>query len=446
MTALSPNPLKANAIVPATPAPIYAAMGGGGALRQDDENTPPPDVLRTEKTSSAALRKMPVLGLNPEAVELPDVSTFSRYYETTISDPFQPKIVKTVPAHVAALNAKLIELSRTITSFTVRQETSEMSILGMKQFAAPTNLGLMLLGAHYFRKYDLDIVVTGSASAFEQAILAPSGFCSKSIPPKAWGIIAVQKGYTSHATPVICYKKNAAAPIQYIILDSINDPTRYVLDYFKHMNDSGSPCITFKNTGKRQLDLRGCRTDALCVLKDALRQLNTEHIEDLGAFLKAEADHDYFSNSRGFNIPAAWAKSVQNPSVLEKINSHEFIISSKAEPETLESFRKRYTLTEASRKESYTLQATLANGGTFLRTYESSVSKPQCAYLNYKGKRNFFKIQSILREKDPLLMTRFERLQAFFESDILRSDDSIIMAQLFLLKRLSHSFTTKIFE
>jgi hypothetical protein len=303
-------------------------------------------------------------------------------------------------------------------TFTLVHSSSTMSIKGMKQFARPTDLGLMLLAAHYFRKYNLDIVVTGDAESFEHAMQKPSGFCTKD-SPRAWGIIAVEKGKLSHATPVICYKETAESVIQYIILDSTNQVNPYVSKYFQDMKHThGTPQRVYQNIGKRQRDNIGCRTDALCILKDALKLLNTKEFTNLESLLSPVSEpEEYLTHAKKFDLPSCWAKTVQDLDMIDtKVNQQALIIRAKEAPETLKDFRTRYTLIEASRILKYTMTAVSKENGSLSKTIiMHSLDKPQCAYLNYKGKRNFFKIKTILENKDRLLIARFERLQSFFE-------------------------------
>lgn len=427
MTALALNPTKANLQVTVLASPAESALllpllasrmleKPSGLLHTapshsfSDENTPPSHLVAKKIVISPPVAPLRSLGLPAKALDLPIVSMIPRFYETTVVS-FKPKQLTNAPSYAKDLQAKVEYYEAMGAKVSITLNNSLMSIAGMKQFAAPTNRGLMLLSAYYFNKYNVDIVVTGSAAAFAYALSKPSGMCMKETP-KAWGIIAVQRGFSSHATPVICYQKDEASPIHYLILDSIQDPTKYVWDHFKSLKEEEVSVSSYVVKGKRQLDLRGCRTDALCVLKDALRQLNSHDIDNMDEFLKiTDPETNYLTGSKIFNLPSAWAKTAQTPESLKQVSLSETTLAG----ETLESFRARYTLFDALRIEQYRLDAKLITGETVSHDYQCRLLKPQCAYLNYKGKRNFHKVMQILRDKDPLIKTRFALLNAFFE-------------------------------
>lgn len=427
MTALALNHTKANLHVAVLPTPAESAslvsLIAKKALDRplglidtattgsfSDENAPPSHLFAKKILVSPPVVPLRSLGLPAKALNLPIVSMIPRFYETTVVS-FKPKQLSNAPLYAKDLQAKVEYYEAIGAKVSITLNNSLMSIAGMKQFAAPTNRGLMLLSAYYFNRYNVDIVVTGSSAAFAYALSKPSGFCMKETP-KAWGIIAVQRGFSSHATPVICYQKDETSPIHYLILDSIQDPTKYVWDHFKSLKEEEVSVSSYVVKGKRQLDLRGCRTDALCILKDALRQLNSLDIENMDEFLKiTDLETSYLTGSKIFNMPATWAKTAQTPESLKQVNLSDTTLAG----ETLESFRARYTLFDALRIEKYRLDAKLITGETVSHDYQCRLLKPQCAYLNYKGKRNFYKVMQILKDKDPLIKMRFALLNAFFE-------------------------------
>lgn len=415
MNPLHLNPLKANTLAHHAPQrTLFAAGGGGGDSLFSDENSPPIGYCMIKEFKKIPVHRdvMPLHSvkkqLTAEMISLPKVTGFERLFVERC-DQFEPATISksNMPEHLSRDVALTPHISQIIE---ISKQSSSMSIPAMKQFVGPTNLGLIYLAGYYSHKYDIDISVTGSFEAFAEAIKAPP----LRIGQKAWGIISVLEGFQSHATAVICYQKDSSSPIHHIELDSTNDPNIHVSSTLDALKKEHQKSFSyFKVNGQRQLDLIGCRTDALCLLKDALRLLNSCDIDDMTTFLNASHTSD-ISPAR-FNLPATWAKTVQNPRALISINSDLPLISG----ESLKSFRQRYTLTEARRDESYRICYDLETGERIQRTYMYSLLKPQCAYLNYKGKRNFLKVVTIQHnertdERNGELVRIIRRIEAFF--------------------------------
>lgn len=367
---------------------LRSARGGSG-----DENTHPEALVK-----AVACRTLE--GLDPKTLTLPDITGFEDYY-VTITDTFTPKDLREPPEVLKAgltafEDAKIISICK---------KRSEMSLPTMKQFAGPTNLGLMFLSAHYFVKYNVDIRIAGSFDAVEYALTGPSTPEFR----KAWGIIATLPEGQSHVTPIICYQKDPSSPIHYIELDSIDTPMVYARSTLTAHKREDSDFKYYRVRGSRQLDAMGCRTDALCLLKDVLRLLEHETIDDMDTYLGASP---VYGNGSIFDLPSSWAKTVQSPAVLKKVSPEAAILSSSCS--TLQQFRSKYTIHGAVRHESYRVDLELKTGERLVRDFSISIPKAQVAYLNYKGKRNFEKLKAIILENNSTIRRRFLNLEAFF--------------------------------
>ena len=257
--------------------------------------------------------------------------------------------------------------------------TSELSVESHNEIAYPTDRGLVLLAAYYEKKYGIPIIVAPSARAYEKALLgegAPEG-------SKHWGIIATNGSGAGHVTPFLCCK-TPEGKIQAVDLDSVGGSP---------VHASNNRDITwFKVTGKRQADVYSCRTDALVVLKDSLRDLRTRSIEDLSVVLPSTA----------CKLPARWGKSVQISAALGE-DVDDKVVSKRGE--SFREHRARFRL-EAPRRDYYAFTTRHDLGE--VQTVGSPVMIN--SYLLYKGKRNLNLIKSLV--KDPEIMSIFQRKSA----------------------------------
>lgn len=255
--------------------------------------------------------------------------------------------------------------------------------LGPSVIAKPTDKGLMLLSAYYFQKYGIDITVTSSYETFSEALKAPL------YKPKAraWGIIATNGcPIRSHVTPVICFKKDESSPIEILQLDSIETPILAVTETLRAIRSEDPEAPIYEVRGSRQMDSYGCRTDAICVLKDALRLLESEEIDDLKTYLKVITS---YGPRHSFYLPGSWAKSAQ----LVDCIKDPFTTPILSSLETLGSFYEYYT---PKPKASISLELPISN------------------FLSFKGKKLIKKIPQILDENNSELRRRFRHLEAFF--------------------------------
>lgn len=255
---------------------------------------------------------------------------------------------------------------------------------GPSVIAKPTNKGLMLLCAHYFKKYGIDITVTGSYETFTEALKAPL-YNPKA---KAWGIIATNgDAMRSHVTPVICFQKDPSAQVEILMLDSLESPILAVAETLRAMKRENPEARIYDVRGARQIDSYGCRTDAFCVLKDALRILNHAEIDDLASYLKLRTD---YGPRYSFYLPAAWAKSAQ-------ITEH--IKDPLSTP---------------------VLSKSAATFGEFIAKFTKTPDSPICLelptshFLSFKGKKLVQKIPLILSENNSDLRRRLRLLEAFY--------------------------------
>jgi hypothetical protein len=267
---------------------------------------------------------------------------------------------------------------------TSTEKTSEfIGHIGPSVIAKPTDKGLMLLCAYYFQKYGIDITVTSSYETFAEALKGPL----YKPGAKAWGIIATNGDLLrSHVTPVICYKKDEASPIEILQLDSIETPVLSVSETLREMKSEDPTYPIYTVRGSRQMDSYGCRTDALCVLKDALRLLDHYRPDNLRSYLKVIED---YGHRYSFHLPASWAKTAQLlTSIKDPLSTP--VISSYG---TLEAFLKAHTKKPAS---------------------SISLKLPTNMYLSFKGKKLVQKIPQILEQNNSDLRRRFRHLEAFY--------------------------------
>ena len=264
---------------------------------------------------------------------------------------------------------------------------------GPSVITKPTDKGLMLLCAHYHKKYNIDISVTSSYVTFQEALKAPL----YKPGARVWGIIATNGDpVRSHVTPVICFRKDAASPIEILMLDSSETPVLAVRDTLKAIKDENPEALIYEVKGTRQFDNYGCRTDALVVLKDALRILENPAIDHLASFLKLRKD---YGPRYSFFLPASWAKTVQVYDVIKDPKSTPIL----SKHRTLEAFLHAHTPVAS--------------------TSSISLDLPISKYLSDKGKKLTSKIEAVLLENDKTLKRRFRLLEAFYQGPKEASTD-----------------------
>lgn len=323
------------------------------------------------------------------------------YRQRSTSSPFALVLFeKCCGAHVSPREGSIVDLERLrpLTPFKTNREEFFRTIFkpvassrahsldfvhrGPSMIAKPTDKGLKLLSAHYFRKYGVDIVVTGSYETFEEALKGTHVY-NKS---KAWGIIATNGDLLrSHVTPVICYRQSAESLIEVLQLDSLESPVLAVRETLHKMKSEEEDPLIYEVKGCRQSDSYGCRTDALVVLKDALRDLNFGSFTNLQDYLEVKK---HYGPRYSFYMPGRWGKTVQMRSIMRSSDLSHMIISKK--PMTVEQFWAKYEV---------------AHDGV-------GVSN---SFLSSKGKCYLKLIDKILDENDRDLRRRFRLLEAFYE-------------------------------
>jgi hypothetical protein len=171
------------------------------------------------------------------------------------------------------------------------------------RYIVPTDLGLMMLASYYQAKYNICIMVVGSSKKVQEALLG--NFVDPSC--RVWGVICTS-GHESylHVTPILCFR-NASGFLQIADLDSIKDPIDELKYTLTDLIRSGQKVESFQVKLPRQADYYSCRTDAIVLLKDALRDIEAQKIDDLREILDLPAG----DKSHEFNLPIRWSKSCQ---------------------------------------------------------------------------------------------------------------------------------------
>lgn len=237
----------------------------------------------------------------------------------------------------------------------------------LNTIAMPTNDGLTLLAAYYTLKYQTPILVVNDSN-FDAALEG------KGLPEgtSAWGVIRLNKG-TKHVNPVLCFKKGSE--IQRLNLDSISEVIKY--------KSSDIPA-----TMPRQSDPYSCRTDALVVLRDAIKDLKSHAITDLYDYLRP----DKIENSTFYYLPMSWGRTAQKSSSFRPdAKASEFTVpSKKGKNKTLKEHRDIH-------KKPAILTTKMSVNSSFLFVLEGEKKEELSVntYLNYKGKKNLSLIKKI---------------------------------------------------
>lgn len=260
----------------------------------------------------------------------------------------------------------------------------------MTTIATPLDKGLLALCAYYKFKYDIDIFVSGRRETIYASMKGL--FLDPSV--KTWGVIATDHSMLSgaHVTPCICHKKDDGS-LQILNLDSVKKAIKtFAYAYHDLVKDTPNLERLTLNT-QRQSDRYSCRTDALVILKDALRDLKTKKIDDLkSVFEHAQCAH----NPKKFiiKLPFSWAKSCQIASVYEA-GIKTLLIGKKGK--TIEEYKQRFKAL-FERRDVYRVYGHDESGGLFIKEMSLSYPKEIDLFLNYKGKKNFFVMENFLKK------------------------------------------------
>jgi hypothetical protein len=313
----------------------------------------------------------------------------------------------------------------------------------LREFVFPTRFGIMLLCSHYYVKYGIEIFYVESEKALKEAIKGPL-----TNPSKAWGVIVTNPG-AAHVTGILCYKKDSSSPTHVLELDSIEDPNttaqsvvneiaqnvydqllsahKEEFEVYQEMRRTETvkkAMCAFRVKGARQLDPIGCRTDALCLLKDGIRFFNTQNIDNMAEFLKAT--QPYQDHPWSFYLPSFLAKTIQKKEVLTTSEGCDTIFSKTSR--TLCEFRNRYLLTNTSREDTFEVSISFPGGREEIKKMTNTSTTAQNSYLNYKGKRNLEKMKAIiegLHIKNPEIRRRYRNLEAFLPGEKIFNEKEV---------------------
>lgn len=279
----------------------------------------------------------------------------------------------------------------------------------LKTVAMPLDEGLMLMAAHYNIKYGITIVVAKDESNIRSALLGES--LDKDCP--LWGVIATCPHTSNpHVTPVICSRQQSGA-LQMFCLDSVLNPLEELLNAARSVMHEKQGSIWFNLCRPRQADSYSCRTDALAILKDALRDLAQRGVVDLISFMqKSDADRSR-ALRWGFNLPPEWGKTVQCSKVLQGADLKSSVISKKNV--SLEEFQRLYKI-DAHKKELYRINYYNKEGLIDAVCVTRETIVPINAYLNYKGKKNLNLVKQLLEDNNPEIFEQYHKLKSFYDN------------------------------
>ena len=270
-----------------------------------------------------------------------------------------------------------------------------------KTVLLPSDEGLLHLASFYGQKYGITLIVTGSCLKLKEAILGTD------IDPSitSWGIIATRGDVAKpHVTPLVC-SRQPDGTIQIAELDSVRDPIQHVHDAIAELQVVGVNIDLFQTRLPRQADPYSCRTDAIVILKDALRDLSTHNIVDIRSFLGV---YDTEEARNCFDLPVSWSKGVQLSMTIKGDQSRP-VVNKKHEP--LVSFRERFTKMIPC-EETYLFTARSEEGALKEERVIHANSKSVNTYLNIKGKKLVDKITDSLASLDGFQQMQFEILKS----------------------------------
>lgn len=269
----------------------------------------------------------------------------------------------------------------------------------IRTFAVPTNEGLILLAAYYQHKFQTPIYICQSEDAFFKLFTDPP-------EPKSntFGVIFTGEGL--HVTPALCHITDKGK-IQIFSLDSFELDRRTSISESITLLSSFKELEHFKYARKRQSDHYSCRTDALVILKDAMLDIREKKIDDLKGYI------DPSTSDKTFELPRAWGRSVQKSEALPKNTSGVDTPLPGGKGKTLESHRETFRKkTKVTTRYYSTREKDGKFGGT---TYwnETEIFSPNL-YLNYKGKKNVFLVERLIKSPIKEVQEQAEALKKIF--------------------------------
>jgi hypothetical protein len=324
--------------------------------------------------------------------------------------------LKACPFYAVYEAAKVAKLTLNLKHFSKKSATvSEADPIGiyvsktewvdeeLKTIAAPSDEGLMLMASYYNSKYSIPIQITGSYESLYNALLGRgiSGDFT------TWGVIATTGLETNHhVTPLICLKTDPGV-VQIAVLDSVSSPILDVLEALSTLQLKEEKVKIFYINSRRQSDDIGCRTDALVILKDALRDLRSKKVTNLMAFLNVKFDGTNF----GFSLPYSWSKTVQVPCA-QLGDVKDLVLNKKGE--SFEAFISRFSR-PAIRSRSSLLCYTAFNGSKKEIAETSNQEKIARTYLNYKGKKIAAKMEALIKAEEVSIMMGYSFLKGLYK-------------------------------
>jgi hypothetical protein len=218
----------------------------------------------------------------------------------------------------------------------------------------PSDKGMLLALSYYQHKYGVPIILAATSRSIKQAILAPPF----DINVRTWGVIVTTSSLKApHVTPLLIHRDRLW---QHLIfdLDSANFTLPHLKVLLQGFITKKLAIKVFKILHPRQADPFSCRTDSLIILKDALVDICLKEPDEMLSFMdvKEEAPFDIYSGT--FELPSAWAKTVQVSSALPKDLTA--LVNNKHE-QSLADFRTRF-VQKFSKEELYSMTASLNDG------------------------------------------------------------------------------------
>lgn len=252
--------------------------------------------------------------------------------------------------------------------------------------AVPTDEGLVLLAAKYSKKYDIPIFIAGSSEKLRSAVLGES----TSEDTLFWGVIATSGSAEAlHVTPLICMRM-PSGQIQIAEMDSVRQPILHVKHLFIDLAREKANVDIFSSYFARQADYYSCRSDAIVLLKDALRDLKAKKVTDLKTFLGVHLKNGIIQK---FFLPDAWSKTVQISGSIAGTLAQKAISKRNI---SMKEFRELYNA-PVTKVESFSLHSFNALGHVETTSIMITTKKIVNTFLNLKGKifmREFADLQS----------------------------------------------------
>jgi hypothetical protein len=274
----------------------------------------------------------------------------------------------------------------------------------LKFIPIPKIEGLLHLGAYYNHKYNLAIFITGSLESTLRAIEGLD-LADKKGP---WGVIMTsgEDELQLHVTPLICLQLESGVT-QIIELDSVRQPLEYFPKALKQLDERKIPYHLASVSQGRQADGYSCRTDALVVVNNALRDLQEKKIADLFAYLHAKPLDD--SSSR-FELPISWSKTVQLTSVLSGDTKESVVSKNK---DSFELFFKKNSQS-VYKKTSYICETLVGAGECVIVEKSLEEEKIVSQYLLNKGYRLASKLLELEKCSDFVFKMHLDFLRQTF--------------------------------